>query len=101
MQIRKKGDYSMKKNRKSRIPKFKSLEEEARFWDTHSFADYWDEFEDVDLVVELHKPKEETLVVRLQKDMKERLERIAKTKGLNISSLARMWLTEKLHTTRT
>ena len=35
--------------KKSKIPKFKSIEEEAEFWDTHSFADYWDEFKPVDL----------------------------------------------------
>ena len=75
-------------------------EELAKFWDTHSFADYWDELEDVDLTVELHKPKEETLVVRLQKNVKDRLGRIAKQKGLHVSALARMWLTERLHASR-
>lgn len=86
----------MKKKVKSRIPDFKTVEEEAHFWDTHSFADYWDEFEDVDLVIELHKPKDETVVVRLQKSLKERLEKVAKSKGLNVSALARMWFMEKL-----
>ena len=28
------------------LPAFQSLEEEAKFWDTHSLADYWDELED-------------------------------------------------------
>jgi hypothetical protein len=32
------------KQRKSRIPKFKSREEEVRFWDTHDFTDYMKEF---------------------------------------------------------
>jgi len=90
----------MKKKRVNKIPTFKTVEEEARFWDTHSFADYWDELEDVDLTVELHKPKEETLVVRLQKNVKDRLGRIAKQKGLHVSALARMWLTERLHASR-
>ncbi|HBL51838.1 MAG: hypothetical protein A3D24_03750 [Candidatus Blackburnbacteria bacterium RIFCSPHIGHO2_02_FULL_39_13] len=84
------------KKRKSRIPKFNNYEEEAKFWDTHSFADYWDEFEEVDLVVDLHKPKDETLVLRLQKEAKDKLNRVAKKKGVTASSLARMWLTEKL-----
>jgi len=84
------------KKKVSKIPKFKNYEEEAKFWDTHSFADYWDEFKDVNLVVELHRPKEETLVLRLQKGIKNKLESIAKHKGLSVSSLARMWLMEKL-----
>lgn len=80
----------------SKIPTFKTREEEAKFWDTHSLADYWDEFKDVDIVVELQKPKDETLVLRLQKNMKDKLDKTAKRKGLSVSSLARMWLIEKL-----
>jgi len=83
--------------KKSRIPVFKNYKEEANFWDTHSFADYWDELEDVDIVVNLQKSKEKTLVVRIQKNIKDKLAKIAKAKGLNTSSLARLWLTEKLH----
>jgi len=89
------------KTKKSRIPKFKNIEEEARFWDTHSFADYWDEFKDVDLVVDLKKPKEETLILRLQKGLKKKLESKARSKGLSTSSLARMWLIEKLQASQT
>lgn len=38
-----------KKNAAPRkIPEFSTIEEEAEFWDTHSSADYEDEFEDVD-----------------------------------------------------
>ena len=90
----------MKNKIKSKIPEFKSYKEEADFWNTHSFADYWDELENVDIVVELDKPRDETLVLRLQKDLKERLKKIARTKGLNVSTLARMWIIEKLQTIR-
>ena len=89
----------MKKKIKSRIPKFKNIEEEAKFWDTHSVTDFEDETEDVDIVVELAKPRDETLVVRLQKNMKNKLERIAAKKGINISTLARIWFSEKLQQT--
>ena len=99
MQIRKKGEMFMKKKQNlktSRIPKFTSLDEEAKFWDTHSVTDFEDELEDVEIVVELAKPRDETLVLRIQKNMKERLERIAHKRGLNISTLSRIWLMEKL-----
>lgn len=87
------------KKKKNKLPDFNkmSYEEEAKWWDTHDLGNYWDEMEDVDIVFDLHKPKEETLVLRLQKNLKERLEKVAKSKGLNISSLARIWLTDKLH----
>ena len=55
----------MKKKKVDPIPKFKNYKEEAEFWDTHSLADYWDEWKDVDLVFELDKPREASLVLRL------------------------------------
>lgn len=39
------------KNSKSRLPKFKSDQECAEFWDTHDFTDYQNEFKKVDNVV--------------------------------------------------
>jgi len=79
------------------IPKFKNREEEAKFWDAHDIADYWHDFKPVDIDFQLEKPKEENIVVRLQKPVKDRIEQIARSKGLNISSLTRMWIMEKLH----
>lgn len=86
----------MRKRAKSRIPKFNSLEEEAHFWDTHDITDFEDETEDVEIVFDLHKPKEETLVLRLQRGIKDRLEETARSKGVSVSSLARLWLTQRL-----
>ncbi|OGK12581.1 hypothetical protein A3I50_05355 [Candidatus Roizmanbacteria bacterium RIFCSPLOWO2_02_FULL_37_9] len=88
------------KKKISKIPKFKSLEEEANFWDTHSFADYWGEFKDVKVIIDLKKPKDDTLIVRLQKGFRNQLERIARSKGLNVSTLARMWLMEKFQASK-
>ena len=82
--------------KKSRIPNFKTLEGEARFWDTHSVTDFEDETEDVGIVFELDKPKQGSLVIRIQKSLKDKLEKVAKKKGVNISTLSRIWLMEKL-----
>lgn len=92
---------NIKKN-KFKFPDFDKMTyaEEAEWWDTHSFADFWDELEDVEIIWDLEKPKDETLVVRLQKNAKDRLEKVAKSRGLNISTLARMWLLEKLASNR-
>lgn len=91
----------MKKNAK-KLPDFDAMsyEEEANWWDTHDLGDYWDELQEVKVVVALDKPRDETLVVRLQKDFKDRLEKVAKSKGLNTSTLARMWLLEKLQSVK-
>jgi len=86
----------MKKKKGSRIPIFENNAEEAKFWDTHSFVDFEDETEDIEIVLELSKPRTETLVLRLQKTMKDKLARLAKKKGINVSTLARIWFSEKL-----
>lgn len=90
----------MKRKKVDAIPEFKSFREEAEFWDTHSLADYWDKWKDVDIVFELDKPREETLVVRMQKELKERMKKIARSRGLDVSTLARMWFMEKAQTNR-
>ena len=93
-----KGKRFMRK--KSRIPNFKNIQEEAKVWDTHEFTEFEDELKNVEIVFDLKKPRDDVLVVRLQKSLKKRLESIAKNKGLNISTLARMWLIEKLQTSK-
>ena len=81
---------------KEPIPEFKNVEEEAEFWETHDVGEYLNDFKRIDVELQLEKPKEENIVVRVQKPIKDRLERIARRKGLNISSLTRMWIMEKL-----
>ena len=36
---------------KDPIPQFATREEEAAFWDTHDFTDYWDELEPASVTV--------------------------------------------------
>ena len=90
------------KKKKFKFPDFgkMSYKEEAKWWDSHDWGEFWDELEDVDIVWELKKPRDETLIVRLQKEFKDRLDRAARSRGLNISTLARMWLLEKLRESR-
>lgn len=99
MRQQKKENNFMKK-KINKLPDFSKMtrEEEAAWFDTHDMGDYWDELKPVDVVVELSKPKEETLVLRINKDVKKKLERVAKSKGITTSTLARMLLTEKLGT---
>ncbi len=87
-----------KQHKKDPIPENVSREELAKFWDTHSLADYWDGLKPIEVVFDLKKPKEEKLVLRVQKGVKERVEALARRKGLNASALVRMWLMEKLQT---
>lgn len=84
----------MRKTKK--IPQFKSIAEEAKFWDTHDVTDYLTEMKEVKVDFKLEAPKEETLAIRVQPGLKQSLENIAESYGVNVSTLARIWLIEKL-----
>lgn len=97
-QQEKKGRKSMKK-KVNKLPDLGKMgnPELAKWFDTHDMGDYWDEFDDVKVVVELDKPRTKTLVVRLQEEFRDNLEKMARSKGLNVSTLARMLLIEGIN----
>ena len=78
------------------MPDFKNRQEMADWFDTHDMTDF--DFKPVNVKFELEKPQEETVVFRLNTGVKQYLERLARSKGLNISSLLRMWVMEKIQT---
>lgn len=80
-----------------RLPKFKSFKEEARFWDTHELTDYFNRNKKAILDFSgVKKKKESILTVRLQPELKMKLGAVAEEMGIQASTLARMWLVEKL-----
>jgi len=85
----------------AKLPKFKSIKEEAEFWDTHDVTDYLSELEPVELVFDPSTEKKETLTIRVQPGLKKRLKTIAKNYGLNLSTLTRIWLIDKLKEVKT
>ncbi len=81
---------------------FKNYEEEANFWDTHDVTDFWDPKTIVRTknglmaAIDPKKVKKVAMMsIRLQPSLQRRLEEVASSKGLNVSTLARMWLMEK------
>lgn len=78
----------------SRIPDFKNRQEMAEFWDTHDFTDYWDEFKPVK--IKFAKNLSHGLHIRLDAETITKLQEKAQEKGIGITTLARMWLREKL-----
>lgn len=80
---------------KEPIPKkFKSIEEEAEFWDTHDLGDYWDEFKPVK--VRFAKNLSSNLNVRFDNQTLEKLRNEAKKRGVGPTTLVRMWTLERL-----
>jgi predicted DNA binding CopG/RHH family protein len=82
-----------------KIPKFKTNEEAARFWEGHSFQDYYKDTKEAGL--KFVKRAKKTVAVRLDPDDIKSVEKIAERKGLSYTSLLRMWIKEHLNTERT
>lgn len=77
-----------------RIPQTDSIQELARFWDSHDLTDFENELEELtgpvferETQVNLHLPAKEA----------QAIEEIAKSKGLGCAELIREWVIEKAH----
>lgn len=77
-----------------RIPAFASREEEAQFWDTHDTTDYEDEFTPVP--VRFAKNLSRGITIRFDDATLAQLREEAHAKGLGPTTLARMWILERL-----
>ncbi|HEX9870800.1 MAG TPA: CopG family antitoxin [Candidatus Tectomicrobia bacterium] len=77
-----------------RIPEFASIEEEAAFWDTHSTADYEDEFRPVR--ARFAKRLSTGVTIRLDPETLQKLRAVAQERGIGPTTLIRMWVLERL-----
>jgi len=79
---------------KRKIPKFKSLEQERKFWDTHSVTEFLDELKPVKM--KFVRPKKKLISLRLDTSQIESVKEVASHKGLGYLSLIRNWIAERL-----
>ena len=84
--------------RKSRIPEFANREQEAEWWDTHDITDYLDELKPVK--VRFAKNLCEGITIRFDPETLAILRQEAKKKGMGPTTLARMWVLERLQQAR-
>ena len=66
----------------------------AKFWDTHDFTEYKDEFKPVK--VRFSKKLSEGITIRLDQETLSELRSQAQKKGIGPTTLARMWVIEQL-----
>jgi hypothetical protein len=78
---------------KSTLPKFKSREEEAAWFEAH-MTEHWDEVKPVE--VNFAKNLSTGLNVRFDPDSLEKLRAIARDKGIGPTTLVHMWVMEHL-----
>lgn len=75
------------------IKPFKSLEEEANFWDKHDIVDLVGK----DMSIGIHRaPKTDTLTIRFDPKDTQKLREKAFHLGIGPTTLARMWIRDKL-----
>lgn len=76
-----------------KIPDFKTLEDAASYWDTHSFADHIEETEPVEIEVSLAQRK---ILLEIDSDLSEKLIKIAQKKKKSYEKLIKSWIREKI-----
>ncbi len=81
------------------LPKSDSVEELAKFWDTHDLTDFAGELEEVRSPVFIRK-KGKTVTVSLKASDAQRLKRIASSRCLKDTTLIRQWIVERLDDVR-
>ena len=80
----------------SKIPQTDSIEELARFWDTHDLSEFEDQLEEMKEAV-FDRDKQAVMRIRLLPGQAEALKRIAESKGVDQAELVREWVSEKLN----
>lgn len=87
----------MKKTKQ--VPKFKSIEEMANFWDTHSTADYpdfWEPVKDVKFSKNLVSVYEEKEIITFDSETVKAIKKVARKKGIGTSTAANLLIKEHL-----
>lgn len=84
-------------DKSSRIPRFKSLEEEAAFWDTHDMTDFAGELTPVEVSAAQHLS--DVVTVPFDPEVAEALRRAAAAEGVEAPALIQTWVNERLKET--
>lgn len=88
-----------KRMRSSKLPTTDSIEELARFWDSHDLIDFAADLEEVAEPVFERTPGT-AMVLRLEPEEAQAVERMAQARGVEQSELLQEWVREKLGAAR-
>lgn len=76
-----------------KIPDFRSLEEASDYWDTHSFADKFEDTEPIKIEVCLPKRR---IMLEINPELGMKLNNIARKKKQSCEKLINSWIKEKI-----
>lgn len=79
----------------NKIPQTDSIEELARFWDTHDLTEFEEDFEEVSERV-FERKTDPVIRLQLTPDQASILHRLAESRGVDDGTLVREWVEEKL-----
>lgn len=79
-----------------RVPKFKSEDEERKFWATHDSTEHIDWKKAKRVVLPNLRPSLKTISLRLPESMLEELKLLANKKDVPYQSLLKVFLSEKI-----
>ena len=82
---------------RKRIPKFKTEDQERKFWASHDSTDYIDWSKGKKMVLPELKPSVVSISIRLPESMLEELKLLANKTDIPYQSLMKMFLSERLH----
>jgi predicted DNA binding CopG/RHH family protein len=77
----------------SKLPQTDSIQELAKFWDEHDLTEFEAELEEVAAPV---FERETEVRIQLPSKEAETIQSIAKTQGIDVESLIREWVLEKV-----
>jgi predicted DNA binding CopG/RHH family protein len=78
------------------IPKFKTLQEEQKFWDTYSFLDFPDHFKEVEMDLSSLKPSTSRVTFRLPESMLYSLKVMANKRDIPYQSFIKTILADRI-----
>ena len=78
-----------------KVPQTDSIEELARFWDTHDVTDFADELEEVKESVFEHQTE---VTIRLEPQDASAVTELAKSRGISQANLIQEWIVERIQT---
>jgi len=77
----------------SSISRSRTVEEMAEFRDAHDTADYWDQFEEVEINVTM-KPRHRVII---EEETYARVAEESRRRGMQPDTLINLWIAERMH----